>query len=117
MPNPSHPVNTPPIPVPPIAPPPSEPQPPPIEEPNTTDVPDKKAPGAPAPDSIRVQPDGPAPGQTSGHQLPHERDESVNMTDNEPDPDMQQAYRDLKRGLQDTDRGKVADETYQKQKQ
>ena len=35
--------------------------------------------------------------------LPHERDESVDMTHGEPDAHMQQAYRDVKRGLQDTD--------------
>lgn len=35
--------------------------------------------------------------------LPHERDQSVNMTDHQPDPQMQQAHRDLKKGLVDTD--------------
>ncbi|WP_284337922.1 hypothetical protein [Comamonas sp. NoAH] len=35
--------------------------------------------------------------------LPHERDQSVNMTDQTPSPDMQQAHRDLKKGLVDTD--------------
>ena len=35
--------------------------------------------------------------------LPHERDESVDMTHGEPDAQIQQAYRDVKRGLQDTD--------------
>lgn len=35
--------------------------------------------------------------------LPHERDESVDMTHGEPDAQMQQAYRDVQRGLQDTD--------------
>ena len=35
--------------------------------------------------------------------LPHERDESVDMTHGEPDAQMQQAYRDVERGLQDTD--------------
>lgn len=37
--------------------------------------------------------------------LPHERDESVDMTHGEPDAQMEQAYRDVKRGLTDTDAG------------
>ena len=49
--------------------------------------------------------------------LPHERDESVDMTHGEPDAHMEQAYRDVTRGLQDTDRGPPADKAYQKQKQ
>ena len=48
--------------------------------------------------------------------LPHERDESVDMTHGEPDPQIEQAYRDVQRGLQDTDRGPPADKAYQKQK-
>ena len=35
--------------------------------------------------------------------LPHERDQSVNMTDQEPAPEMQQAHRDLQKGLVNTD--------------
>ncbi|MDP3228723.1 MAG: hypothetical protein Q8N13_12195 [Acidovorax sp.] len=49
--------------------------------------------------------------------LPHERDESVDMTHGQPDAQIEQAYRDVKRGLQDTDRGPPADKAYQKQKQ
>ena len=37
--------------------------------------------------------------------MPHERDESVDMTHGEPDAQMEQAYRDVKRGLTDTDAG------------
>lgn len=37
--------------------------------------------------------------------LPHERDQSVDMTDGIPSADMQQAHRDVKRGLVDTDAG------------
>lgn len=40
--------------------------------------------------------------------LPHERDQSVNMTDGIPSADMQQAYRDVQRGLVDTDAGREA---------
>ena len=48
--------------------------------------------------------------------LPHERDQSVDMTDDRPDPVIRQAHDDLARGLRDTDRGPVAERTYQKQK-
>lgn len=40
--------------------------------------------------------------------LPHERDQSVGMTDGNPSPKVQQAYKDLKRGLVDTDAGREA---------
>lgn len=49
--------------------------------------------------------------------LPHERDQAVDMTDGEPDARVEQAYRDVKRGLVDTDRGPPADKAYEKQKQ
>jgi len=48
--------------------------------------------------------------------LPHERDESVGMTGGIASVPMQQAHRDLARGLQDTDRGPEADRTYRKLK-
>ncbi len=35
--------------------------------------------------------------------LPHERDQSVNMTDGQASPQVEQAYKDVKRGLRDTD--------------
>ena len=50
----------------------------------------------------------PAPGQAEAKdtpQLPHERDQSVDMTDGERRPEVEQAARDLKRGLKDTDWG------------
>lgn len=61
---------------------------------------------------------GSGPEDLSGPEprLPHERDQSVDMTGGEPDAQVQQAYRDVKRGLQDTDRGPVAHKAYQKQK-
>lgn len=49
--------------------------------------------------------------------LPHERDQSVDMTDGVRHPEMEQAYEDLERGLQDTDRGVPAHHAYQKQKE
>ncbi len=56
------------------------------------------------------------PTRSSEPELPHERDESVGMTDGIPSESVQQAYRDVKRGLQDTDRGAEAGRTYQKLK-
>lgn len=40
-----------------------------------------------------------------GHEgkLPHERDESVTMTNQTPSPEMQQGYKDLKKGLVNSD--------------
>lgn len=54
--------------------------------------------------------------QGAREKMPHERDESVGMTGGVPSGKMQQAHRDVTRGMQDTDRGPVADRTYQKQK-
>ena len=50
----------------------------------------------------------------SAAKLPHERDESVGMTDGISSASMKQAHEDLSRGLQDTDRGPEADRTYKK---
>ncbi|WP_394787090.1 hypothetical protein [Rhodoferax sp.] len=69
------------------------------------------------------RPANPAPGSTTGNtdtptantpKLPHEHDESVANTDGTPDVQVQQAYRDVKRGLQDTSRGAEADTAYKK---
>ena len=46
-----------------------------------------------------AQPQDPA----SSAQLPHERDQSIAMTDGARSPDMEQAHKDLQRGLRDTD--------------
>ena len=40
--------------------------------------------------------------------LPHERDQSIDMTDGIPSVDMQQAYLDVERGLVNTDAGREA---------
>lgn len=60
-----------------------------------------------------ADPNAPLPDGTQAHEhslpkLPHERDQSVNMTDGIPSADMQQAYRDVERGLVDTDAGREA---------
>lgn len=49
--------------------------------------------------------------------LPHEHDESVGTTGGVPSDAMQQAYRDVERGLQDTSRGTAANRAYEKLKQ
>ncbi len=48
--------------------------------------------------------------------LPHEQDESVGSTGGVPSPAVQQAYLDVKRGLQDTSRGDAAHRAYEKLK-
>jgi hypothetical protein len=48
--------------------------------------------------------------------LPHERDQSSKMTNAKTDAQVKQASRDLRRGLQDTDKGKPMNEAYKKLK-
>ena len=48
--------------------------------------------------------------------LPHERDQAGNMTATQPDPQLRQAARDLKKKLQDTGNSAVMDQAYQKLK-
>jgi len=52
----------------------------------------------------------------AGLALPHERDQSTDMTDAAIDPQIQQAHTDLRRGLQDTGKRPVMDATYNKLK-
>lgn len=51
-----------------------------------------------------------------GLSLPHERDQTTGMTDAAPDPQMKQAERDLRRGLQDTGKSRPMNATYEKLK-
>lgn len=53
----------------------------------------------------------------SAPKLPHERDESVGTTGGVQSEKIQQAYRDVERGLQDTSRGTAANAAYEKLKQ
>ncbi len=46
--------------------------------------------------------------------LPHERDQETDMTSAAPDPKVQQASTDLRRGLKDTDKGPPLDAAYGK---
>ena len=48
--------------------------------------------------------------------LPHERDQSTNMTNDRPDPDIKQAKRDVDSGKQDTSKAPEMNRAYQKQK-
>ena len=48
--------------------------------------------------------------------LPHERDQSTDMTADKPDPAMRQAGLDLKRGLQDTSKSPEMNRAYDKLK-
>lgn len=66
--------------------------------------------------SRRSRPPAPSPDTGPRPALPHERDESSGMTGGEPSESMQQAHRDLARGLQDTDRGPEMNRTYRKLK-
>ena len=49
-------------------------------------------------------------------QMPNERDESVDMTPNTPDPVIEQAAIDVARGLQDTSKGAELNRAYTKLK-
>ncbi len=64
--------------------------------------------------SSRSRPPTPTPSPRPS--LPHERDESSDMTGGEPSESMRQAHRDLARGLKNTDRGPEADRAYRKLK-
>ena len=46
--------------------------------------------------------------------LPHERDQSTDMTASKRDPVVQQAQRDVSRGIKDTSKGAEMDSAYKK---
>ena len=48
--------------------------------------------------------------------LPHERDQSTDMTAEQPNPTIEQAQRDVERGLKDTSKSPEMDKTYKKLK-
>jgi len=83
-----------------------------------TPKPPAAAPGAPAP---KVE--DPTPGRAShttpevqgqpAPRLPHERDESSDSQTSAPQPIIEQARQDVRRGLVDTDRGPVLNEVYE----
>ena len=53
---------------------------------------------------------------TSEPKLPSERDESVGITGGVPSERVQQAHRDVERGLQDTSYGQATNDAYEKLK-
>jgi hypothetical protein len=57
-----------------------------------------------------------ATGSSAAPLLPHERDQKVGATGGVQSPQVQQAARDVKRGLQDTSRATEADVAYKKLK-
>ncbi len=71
-----------------------------------------------SPRTQRPQPDQPVtPADRSVEaslELPHERDQSVDMTDGQSSPLMEQAERDVRKGLKDTSKGPEMDRTYKK---
>ena len=69
----------------------------------------------PAPER-RDSGDQTSPLSSADPRLPHERDESVGMTDGRPDQRIRQGHDDLARGVQDTSRAPEADGTYQRLK-
>lgn len=66
-----------------------------------------------APPHKRSDPPTPVPSEPA---LPHERDESTDMTGGVQSEVVQQGARDLKRGLEDTSRAPEADRAYKKLK-
>lgn len=48
--------------------------------------------------------------------LPHERDQSTDMTAEQPNPTIEQAQRDVDRGLKDTSKSPEMDRAYKKLK-
>jgi hypothetical protein len=84
-----------------------------------TPKPPAAAPSAPAPKAQGSTPG--RPGHTSAKvqgrlapRLPHERDESSDSQTSSPRPIIEQARQDVRRGLVDTDRGPVLDQTYER---
>ena len=49
-------------------------------------------------------------------ELPHERDQSTDMTTEQPNPTIEQAHRDVAQGLKDTSKGTEMDRAYKKLK-
>ena len=54
--------------------------------------------------------------QQEVERLPHEKDQSTDQARTEPEPLIEQAAVDLKRGLNDTDRAAEVNVVYKKQK-
>lgn len=104
--------NVPPMPVEPDvpgAPTPANPDAPPTGPEPSVDTTKREAPGPNTHGPVTEPPDTTDPSDPSkapkseAPKLPHERDQSVDMTHGQPDANVEQAYKDVKRGLKDTD--------------
>lgn len=61
------------------------------------------------------QPDSPQDASVEASlELPHDRDQSVDMTDDKPDPVVKQGGRDVQRGVKDTSKSVEMDRAYKK---
>lgn len=70
---------------------------------------------SPLPNKVTQTPPGLLPAKDD-LSLPHERDQSTDMTAEAIDPVIEQAGLDVKRGLQDTSKGPEMDKAYDKLK-
>lgn len=76
---------------------------------------DQHPPGKPAnPKGVDLTAPGKDGQRVTAPHLPHERDQDACMTDGKTDPVVHQGWRDLERGLEDTDQGLRADENNRK---
>lgn len=78
-----------------------------------------KSPPSPAIHPTANQPTPTQPGllpATDDLAMPHERDQSTDMTPEAKDPMVEQAARDVKRGVKDTSKGPEMDKAYDKLK-
>ena len=100
-------------------------QPPPSDQTSATDAPATPAAGKGMPAKDARKPQSSQAGRQitpqdaaveASLELPSDRDQSSDMTAAEPDPKVEQAAADLKRGLSDTSKGAETDKAYQKQK-
>jgi len=61
------------------------------------------------------QPDSPQDASVEASlELPHDRDQSVDMTDDKPNPVVKQGGRDVQRGVKDTSKSVEMDRAYKK---
>jgi hypothetical protein len=61
------------------------------------------------------QPDSPKDSAVEASlELPHDRDQAVDMTNDKPNPVVKQAGRDVKRGVKDTSKSVEMDRAYKK---
>ncbi len=89
--------------------------------PPSIDTPPDLNPPPPEPlvETIKKEAPGPktiGPLQVTKPKQEYEWEETGEITDGQPDPKVEQAYEDVKRGLQDTGRGPPSERAYEKLK-